>query len=73
MQLRQRAQVEVIGAEAFGRLAAGALDLRLPQARFDRANDARGNLVLKLEDIVERAVEAVGPDMGAGRRVDQLA
>jgi len=29
-------------------------------------------LVLQFEDVVERAVEAVGPDMRAARRVDQL-
>ena len=28
--------------------------------------------VLKLEDVVERAVEAVGPDVVAGDGVDQL-
>jgi hypothetical protein len=31
------------------------------------------DLVLQIENAVERAVEAVGPDVSAGRRVDQLA
>jgi hypothetical protein len=29
---------------------------------FDRADDARGHLVLKLKDVVERAVETVSPE-----------
>ena len=39
---------------------------------FDDAGDANRHLVLKLEDIFERAVEAVGPEMGAGESFDQL-
>ena len=30
------------------------------------------HLVLKLEDVFERAVEAIGPEMRAGDRIDQL-
>ncbi len=32
--------MEIVGAEVFGRLARGALDLRQPQARLDRADYA---------------------------------
>ena len=32
-----------------------------------------GDLVLQFEDVVERAVEAVGPEVRAGGGVDQLA
>ena len=42
------------------------------QRRFDDAGNARRDLVLKVEDIFERAIEAVGPEMRAGERVDQL-
>jgi hypothetical protein len=42
------------------------------QARLDRADDAQGNLVLQFEDVVERAVISLGPDMRAGRGLDQL-
>jgi len=44
----------------------------LPQLWFDRAGDAGRDLILQLENVVERGVEAVGPDVSAGRRVDQL-
>ena len=70
---RQCAQIEVVSGEVRGRLARGALDLGQPQARFDRTGDAGRNLVLQLKNVVERAIEAVGPDVSAGRRVDQLA
>src|SRR5262249_15039376 len=71
-ELGQCAQIEVVSGEVRGRLAAGALDLGLTQLWFDRAGDAGRDLILQLEDVVERAVEAVGPDVSAGCRVDQL-
>ena len=49
-----------------------ALDLGLAQLWFDRAGDARCHLVLQLENVVQRAVKTVGPDVRAGRRVNQL-
>src|SRR6266849_3114034 len=42
------------------------------QCRLDDAGDARRHLVLEVEDIFERAVEAVGPEMRAGFSFDQL-
>jgi hypothetical protein len=42
------------------------------QSRLDEPGDADRHLVLKVEHVFERAVEAVGPEMRAGRRVDQL-
>jgi hypothetical protein len=68
----QGTQIEVIGIEALGRLAACALDLGLPQLGLDRAGDAGCDLILQIEDVVERAVEVIGPDMRAGGRVYQL-
>jgi hypothetical protein len=65
-----RPQIEIVGIEAVSRLPAYPLYLGLPQPRFDRAGGARRRLLLKLEDIVEHAVETVGPDMRAGGRVD---
>src|ERR1700739_2248352 len=66
------AQIEVISGKVRGRLTVGALDLGLAQLWFDRAGDAGRDLVLQVENVVERAVEAVGPDVSAGRGVDQL-
>jgi hypothetical protein len=39
---------------------------------FDDSGDADCNLVLELEYVLERAVETVGPEMGAVTGVDQL-
>ena len=63
----------MIGIEAVSLLSRRALDLGLAQFRLDRANDTARDLLLKREDVVERAVETVGPDMCAGCRIDQLA
>jgi hypothetical protein len=49
-----------------------AFDLRVLQLRRDRANDARGDLLLQFEDVVEGALETLGPEMPPGRRIDQL-
>src|SRR5207237_7821826 len=68
----QGPQIEIVGVETFRALAPGALDLGVAQARLDRADDAQGNLVLQFEDVVERAVISLGPDMRAGRGLDQL-
>ena len=67
----QSAQIEVIGIEAVGPLASRAVDLALPERRLDDTGDIDGDLVLKLENVFERAVEAVGPEMRAGCRVDR--
>jgi hypothetical protein len=42
------------------------------QGRLDDAGNADRHLVLKLEDVFQETVEPVGPEMRAGRRVDQL-
>ena len=49
-----------------GELQYGAFDPGLPQLWFDRAGDAEGDLILQLENVIERAVKAVGPDVIAG-------
>ena len=71
-KLRHAAQVVVVGVQAFRRLALGALDLGPFELRRDRADDAFRDLVLQFEDVVERAFEALRPEMRAGRGVDQL-
>src|SRR6516165_349011 len=66
------AQVEVVGSKVVRRAAGRAGGLGGLQCRLDHAGDARRHLVLQLEDVFQRAVEAVGPQMRAGHRVDQL-
>ena len=46
--------------------------LRRLQCRFDHTRDGRGDVVLKLEDILERAIEVIGPEMRAISRIKQL-
>ena len=64
---RKRAQVEIVGAEVGRRPRGGAAHLRRLQCRLDHPGDADRDLVLKFEDIFQRAVEAVSPEMRAGR------
>ena len=72
VRLRLGAPVKIVGVKRSGRFANGALGFGNAQPRFDRADDAARHPVLQFEDIVEGAVEAVGPDMRARRRVNQL-
>src|SRR5262249_13600254 len=73
MEVRHSAQVIIIGIETLGGLALRTRDLGLFELRREGANHARRDLVLQVENIVERAFETVGPEVGAGRRVDELA
>src|SRR5262252_8566079 len=69
---RKRAQIEIIGAE-FGRLArGGSAHLGGLQSRLDDPGDAQCHTVLKVEDIFERAIETVGPEMRTWDGIDQL-
>src|SRR5215471_7549906 len=67
------AEVVIIGVEALCGLTLSTLDLRLLQLGPDRTYDARSHLVLQIEDILQRAIETVGPEMRPGGGVDELA
>src|SRR5262249_1151848 len=69
---RMSAQVEIVGSEVVRRTTAGTGGFRLLQGGLDDASDARSDLVLKVEDIFEPAVEMIGPQMRPGARVYQL-
>ena len=68
----KRAQIEIIGGEisrwphsrtgGFGGL----------QCRFDHTGDANRDLVLEIENVLKRTIEAVGPEMRVGFGLDQL-
>src|SRR6266478_4101086 len=68
----KRAQVEIVGAEVRCRPPDGAAYLGLLQCWLDDAGDADRDPVLELKYVLQRAVEAVGPEMRAGQRIDQL-
>src|SRR5262249_23245429 len=72
VKLRERAKVHIVSIEALGRLAGCSLDFGLAELRLDRADNATGDPILQLENVVERAVEAVGPDGRGGGRIGQL-
>jgi hypothetical protein len=72
MNVRHPAQEVVVGVEALGRLARGPLDLGLLELRRDRADHARRHLILQIENVLDAAVEMVGPQMRAGRNIDEL-
>jgi len=42
------------------------------QCRLDHPGDADRDLILKVEDVLQRAVKAVGPQMRAAQCIDQL-
>src|SRR5439155_537520 len=70
---RQRAEIEVIGAEILWALAPRALDFRAANARFDDPDDGLGDLVLEVEDVFQDAVIFVGPNVRAGLSLDELS
>ena len=70
---RRRAQHKVVGVEIIGPFALDALNFGLTQARLDRGNHTRRQFVLQREDVVERSVVTIGPDVAPGLRFDELA
>src|SRR5208282_2625511 len=60
--VRQCTQVKVVGGQIIGWPGSRAVDLGRLQGRLDHADGARRDLVLKLEDIFQRPIEAVGPE-----------
>ena len=72
MEARHASQVIVPGVEVLGPLDARALVLEVLQLRHDGGGDAVGDLVLYVEDVLQLAVEALGPDVVVGVGVDEL-
>src|SRR5262245_38742261 len=65
VKIGQSAQVTVVGIEAFGWFASGALHFCLFEPRRDCTNHLCSHLVLQLEDVFDRPFEAIRPKMGA--------
>jgi hypothetical protein len=55
IEVLETAQIAIVSVEAVGALALGALDLGLLQPRRDCTDDAGGDEVLQIEDVVEIA------------------
>jgi len=51
---------------------AAAFALHELERRLDCRHDAFADAVLEREDVVDLSIEAFGPEMHAGRRIDQL-
>src|SRR5712691_8287058 len=60
------------GVEAVRRFAGGALALAAFDGGHDGGRHSGGDLVLHREDVAEVAVVALGPEVPAGCRLDQL-
>src|SRR5450755_2118449 len=70
--MRGRAQHEIVGLLAGGRLALGPLRFSQIDLRFDRRDHAARYAVLQIKYIFQCSIEAIGPEMGARGGVDQL-
>src|SRR6516162_11293195 len=69
---RVGAQIKVVSGEIGGGAAGRTRCLGRLQCRLDDTSDTCGHLVLKLEHIVQQAIEAVGPEMRARACIDRL-
>ena len=67
-----RLQVIVVGLPGLRRLVERALDLGLVDMGGEDRDDRAGHLVLDREDVLELAVVALGPAVGAGHGIDEL-
>src|SRR6202040_1439756 len=71
-QSRQSTQIEIVGGEIVRRATRGATGLGGLQSRLNHPCDTNCDLILKLEHVLQRAVEAVGPEMRASYGINQL-
>ena len=69
----QGAQEQVIGIKIGGGFVPHAFDLGKPNLRLDHRHYAFRYAILKAEDVVHLAFEAIGPNVRARRRVGQLS
>src|SRR6185312_1870741 len=69
----ERAKIIVVGLKAFGRFALRALDFGAFKLRRDCADHVHGEPILQIENIIELAVEPVGPEMRSCCGIDELS
>ena len=70
--MRKGAQVEVISIKIIRAFSPRSLYFGSLQAWFDHANYAFGDLILEVENVFDRTIEPVGPEMHSGLSFDQL-
>jgi hypothetical protein len=70
---RQRPQVVIVGIHVFGAFPLRSLDLGVPQLWFNGADHTFSDTVLQLEDIIQQALDAVGPDVSARCGIYELS
>ena len=73
LQTGETSKIGIVGAKFSNRLAFRTVDRSLLQTWRDSRDDLLCQLVLQFEDIFDGAVEAVRPQVRAGRRVDELS
>src|SRR3984957_14579733 len=66
-------EIVVVRVKIVRGLMLGPVNFGLLDSRRNRADYARGHLVLQLENVLKRPVETIGPKMRAIACVDQLA
>ena len=66
------AQEAVVGFQIVGALGGDALPIAGVEIERERGDDLRRHVVLHGEDVGQVAVEPLGPEVAAGRRVDEL-
>ena len=66
------AEIELVGVDVGGRRLAERVLLARQQLDLQHLDDAAGDLVLHREHVREHPVEALGPQILAGIRVDEL-
>ena len=72
VDLGQGLQIGVVGGDAARPLPARSLDLRCLDLGRDEQRDVLGDAILEVEDVADRAVETLGPEVGPGRPFDEL-
>ena len=68
----ERTDDETPGVDALGRLVRRAEALFLVEVRLDRGDDVAGDFILDSKNVAQLAVVPLGPDVLAGRCVNQL-
>jgi hypothetical protein len=68
--IRKCAQIEIVSGEVVSRSARQSLYFRCLHRRLDHPRDFGCDPILKHENVCDRAVKPIGPQMSAGFRVE---